>query len=130
MLINSNRWLKNSYRAVIAFDRLFSFYPDLEYKVLLLGLEDIKIKQRFIKRLKNPEHFVFSGYIERNDLERLYLDAFCFVYPTLNEGFGYPPLDCMKYGTPVLASAITSVPEVCGEGVMYFSPTSIDEIGK
>ena len=50
------------------------------------------------------------------------------VYPSLNEGFGYPPLEAMHEGCPVIASAIASIPEVCGDAVMYFNPFLISEI--
>lgn len=128
LLISANRWLKNSFRAMLAFDRLFTVYPNLDYKVLILGLGREKLLNRLMHKVKNQERFQCYGYVEREHLERLYQDAFCFLYPTLNEGFGYPPLDCMKYGTPVIASAITSVTEICSDGVIYCSPTSIDEI--
>ena len=58
----------------------------------------------------------------------MYERAFCFVYPSLNEGFGYPPLKAMGYGTPVAASSATSIPEVCGDAACYFSPTNIDDM--
>ena len=51
-----------------------------------------------------------------------------FVYPSLNEGFGYPPLHAMSVGVPVIASSATSIPEVCGDAACYFNPTSIDDL--
>lgn len=51
-----------------------------------------------------------------------------FVYPSLNEGFGYPPLEAMRYGVPVIASPYSSITETCGGGALYFNPTSIEEI--
>jgi glycosyltransferase involved in cell wall biosynthesis len=62
------------------------------------------------------------------ELELLYQNAYVFLYPTLNEGFGYPPLESMKHGTPVICSAITSTTEVCGDAVLYFNPFSVDEM--
>jgi glycosyltransferase involved in cell wall biosynthesis len=66
--------------------------------------------------------------VDELELELLYQNAYSFLYPTLNEGFGYPPLESMKYGTPVLCSAITSITELCGDAVLYFNPFSVDEI--
>ena len=105
LLISAHRWIKNSFRAIRAFDQLFSDFPGLNKKVLVLGMENGKI----FKSIINKDRFVFHGYVEREVLEMLYKSAYCFVYPTLNEGFGYPPLESMKYGTPVIASAITSI---------------------
>ena len=44
------------------------------------------------------------------------------MYPTYQEGFGYPPLEAMKYGVPCCISNVTSLPEVYGDSVVYFSP--------
>jgi len=124
LLTGANRWIKNSYRAVKALDRLFSEESGIEAKALVLGIDS----GRIFGRLDNPDRFVFRGYVERDMLELLYSSALCFVYPTLNEGFGYPPIEAMKYGTPVICSDTSSVPEVCGSGAAYFDPLSIDGI--
>jgi len=119
LLINADRWVKNSFRSMQALDQLFSEFPEIKKKVLVLGADKI---ERFEKMVINKNKFIFHGYVERNVLEVLYKSAYCLIYPTLNEGFGYPPLECMKYGTPVLCSAITSITEICRDGVIYFNP--------
>jgi glycosyltransferase involved in cell wall biosynthesis len=81
-----------------------------------------------IMRLKNEKSFVFINYLPNDKLQLLYENAFCFIYPSLQEGFGIPPLEAMAYGTPVLASAVASITEICGDGVLYFNPYSISEI--
>ena len=58
----------------------------------------------------------------------MYAGAYAFIYPTLNEGFGYPPLEAMKYGVPVITTAFSSIPEICGDAVLYSNPYSIEEI--
>lgn len=125
LLINADRWIKNSFRAIQALDQLFSGFPEIKEKVLVLGSDKIK---RFEKMIINKDKFIFHAYVQRDVLEVLYKSAYCLIYPTLNEGFGYPPLECMKYGTPVLCSAITSITEICQDGVIYFNPFSIEEI--
>lgn len=57
-----------------------------------------------MSKIKNKSHFVLLEYVDNNVLESLYKGAYALIYPTLNEGFGYPPLEAMKYGTPVLSS--------------------------
>ena len=47
----------------------------------------------------------------------------------MNEGFGYPPLEAMKYGVPVITSSFASIPEVCSDAVLYTNPYSVEEIG-
>lgn len=125
MLVSGNRWEKNNLRAIMAFDRLISFgllNSDMRMKVTGTTGKDFKY------RIENLDSFDFLGYIDDNELEKLYANAFAFVYPSLNEGFGYPPLEAMKYGVPVLASPFSSIPEVCGGSVLYFNPLSVEEI--
>lgn len=125
LIVSGNRWLKNAYRAMQAFDELFTERPQLEGKVVVTGL---KSDAKLISELRNRDRFVFPGYVDEKDLALLYKHAHLFVYPTLNEGFGYPPVEAMARNTPVIASAISSIPEVCGDAVMYFNPFSVDEI--
>ncbi|PQJ72082.1 glycosyltransferase family 4 protein [Polaribacter butkevichii] len=122
LLVSSKRWVKNTYRAIKAFDDLID-KGLLTKKIVLTGVNS-KVK----KVVKNKEMFYFLDYVPSKELEILYKNAFCFVYPSLNEGFGYPPLEAMKYGTPVIASMITAIPEVVGEACLKFNPFSILEI--
>lgn len=127
LMISADRWLKNNLRAAIAFDRLFSQNSDIvqNAKVVMTGVKDQEV---FYKHIQNRDKFIMLEYVEAGILESLYSHAHAFVYPTLNEGFGYPPLEAMKYGTLSLCSAVTSVPEVCGSAVLYFNPYDITEI--
>jgi glycosyltransferase involved in cell wall biosynthesis len=123
LLVSANRWIKNNIRAILALDQLFSEAKLKDKKVVVLGLPN-----DHLVKLKNRSKFVFKDYVEINELKDFYRHAYCFIYPSLNEGFGYPPLDAMKYGTPVLASAISAIPEVCNNAALYFNPFSIAEI--
>lgn len=125
LLVSTDRWIKNSLRAIKALDQLFSDFPEIKKKVLVLGADKI---ERFEKMVINKNKFIFHGYVERSVLEILYKSAYCLIYPTLNEGFGYPPLESMKLGTPVISSAITSITEICQDGVIYFNPFSVEEM--
>lgn len=125
LIVSANRWLKNGLRAIIAFDQLFSERPDFIGSVVITGIKDwseVAIK------IKNKNRFKLIGYVDELQLKGLYHYARFLCYPTLNEGFGYPPLEAMFEGTPVIASAIASVTEVCGDSVLYFNPYSISEI--
>ena len=51
-----------------------------------------------------------------------------FVFPSLYEGFGIPPLEAMQHGTPVICSNTTSLPEVCGDAAYYINPCSEESI--
>ncbi len=126
MLVSGNRVEKNNLRAIIAIDRLFSAGYLKDFKVKITGVKDVKKTYRYI--IKNHERFEFLGYVDEDLLEQLYHDAYALVYPSLNEGFGYPPLEAMHYGVPVLCSPFASITEVCEGAVMYFNPFSIEEI--
>lgn len=71
---------------------------------------------------KIPEQVIFTGYIEEEDLPALYSGASVFVFPSVYEGFGIPPLEAMACNTPVIVSNVTSLPEVCGSAALYVDP--------
>ena len=124
LIINADRWIKNAYRAVKAMDSLYEEGSCAEIYTVVLGAKNFA--SRF--KIKKRNMFVLLDYVKDYELEALYKNAYFLLYPTLNEGFGYPPLECMKYGTPVICSAISSLMEICGDSVLYFNPFSIDEI--
>jgi glycosyltransferase involved in cell wall biosynthesis len=64
------------------------------------------------------------GYVSDSELRALYENAMCFVFPSVYEGFGIPPLEAMQSGCPVLAARAASIPEVCGDAALYFDPAS------
>ena len=65
---------------------------------------------------------VFTGYVPEADLPALYTGARCFVYPSYFEGFGLPPLEAMRCGTPVITGDRTSLPEVVGDAGLMVNP--------
>ena len=79
-------------------------------------------------KIKNKERFVLVGYVDEKMLVALYKNAYLLIYGSLNEGFGYPPLEAMYNGCPVIASAIASIPEVCDNAVLYYNPFLISEM--
>ena len=68
------------------------------------------------------------GYVTDAELRALYENAACFVYPSLYEGFGLPPLEAMACGCAVLVSDAASLPEVCGDAAVYCDPRSPEDI--
>src|SRR5260370_31775421 len=59
-------------------------------------------------------------------LAQLYADARLFVYPSLYEGFGFPPLEAMSLGCPVLATRTSSLPEICRDAAFYFEADDLE----
>ena len=77
----------------------------------------------FNKKKNNyPLFFKQVGYVSNEELRSLYGHATCFIFPSLYEGFGLPPLEAMACGCPVIVSDVASMPEVCGNGALYFNP--------
>ena len=71
----------------------------------------------------------FPAYVDAADLEGLYALARCFVFASVNEGFGIPILEAMRRGVPVACSRASALPEVAGEAARYFDPLSVSDIG-
>jgi len=100
----------------------------LDAQLVLVGKADY-----FYDRLKREaetlgiaKDVVFYGYAEDSELPSLYAKARAYVFPSLLEGFGLPPLEAMRYGTPVAASGISCLPEILGEAAKYFDPEDED----
>lgn len=74
---------------------------------------------RLKKPIKNP-NIILVGHVE--NLDQLFKNSKIFVFPTLMEGFGLPPLEAMKHGVPVLCSDIPVLHEVLGDAAIYFNP--------
>jgi glycosyltransferase involved in cell wall biosynthesis len=76
-----------------------------------------------IKQLGIEKDVSFLGFVDYEDLPSLYSLAEVFVYPSLYEGFGFPPLEAMACGTPVITSTRSSLPEVVGDAAILTEPT-------
>ena len=86
-------------------------------------------KQTLDKLIKNSsEKIIITGYIEDTDLPALYSNALAFIYPSLYEGFGLPPLEAMGYNCPVIASNRTSLPEICADAALLINPENDVEL--
>jgi glycosyltransferase involved in cell wall biosynthesis len=123
LLISAGRYEKNAKIVIDVIDDLIS--KGLFFKsVIVTGA----YPSRLAKVIFNKDKFVFYNYVDSSTLENLYRFADLFIFPSLNEGFGYPPLEALKYGTKVLASNIASIPEVCGDSVFYLNPYDRESI--
>jgi glycosyltransferase involved in cell wall biosynthesis len=72
----------------------------------------------------------FVGYISDNDLAKLYGNSLALVYPSFYEGFGFPPLEAMAAGTPVITSHNSSLPEVVGDAALLVDPSNPVEMAR
>ena len=107
---------KNHARLFEAFALLQAERPGLELVLTGDGFGDLPAGVRTIGRA-SPE-----------ELAALYRRAGALVFPSLYEGFGFPPLEAMASGCPVACSNAGSLPEICGDAAFFFDPLSVDEI--
>ncbi len=120
---------KNLVRLIEAFNELR--VGDLEdVKLLIIGDEISKLPalRRAVHRHKLHKHVRFLGYVPDDQLAVLYRLAAVFVFPSLYEGFGLPPLEAMASGTPVVTSNVSSLPEVVGDAAVLVDPHDVDSI--
>jgi len=120
---------KNLVRLIEAFDELRR--GELEdLKLLIIGDEISKLPalRLAVHRHKLHKHVRFLGYLPGDQLAVLYRLASVFVFPSLYEGFGLPPLEAMASGTPVVTSNVSSLPEVVGDAAVLVDPYDVDSI--
>jgi glycosyltransferase involved in cell wall biosynthesis len=118
---------KNLERLLKVFGKIRNKQPDL--RLVLVGKGDYFYEQLKIKATKmslwqtGPNSpIVFSGYVADDDLEILFKEAIAYVFPSLYEGFGLPPLEAMAKGCAVVSSDRSCLPEILGEAALYFNP--------
>jgi glycosyltransferase involved in cell wall biosynthesis len=120
---------KNLSFLIHAWSRLIDHIPDPPVLVLAGALrgEYRKLRKEVEKR-GLEDKVVFPGFIRDDDLPAVYSAATLFVFPSLYEGFGLPPLEAMACGTPCVVSHSSSLPEVTGSAALLFNPTSLDSL--
>lgn len=121
---------KNLVRLVAAFEHLVR-EADVPHTLMLVGPIGWKTTalQRAIERSPVRDRIHLLGYVSDRDLACWYSDASVFVYPSLQEGFGLPPLEAMALGAPVVTSDRTALPEVVGDAALLVDPYDVGALG-
>ncbi|HAR20459.1 MAG TPA: glycosyltransferase family 1 protein [Cytophagales bacterium] len=124
---------KNAISLVKAIEALHFKGKNYHHKLVIAGKkEGFRIgDNEVIDYIKNHklEHLVhFTGFVNESDLPILYSAASLFVFPSLYEGFGLPPLEAIACGCPVLCSNMASIPEVCGNSTFYFDAQNTESL--
>lgn len=98
-----------------------------EPRLVIVGPKGWKYNpiMEFIKEHDLEERVIFTGFVPDDDLPAIYNRARALVYPSVYEGFGLPLVEAMKCGIPVVASNLTSIPEIVGDAGLLFSPTDV-----
>ncbi|SDU24194.1 Glycosyltransferase involved in cell wall bisynthesis [Polaribacter sp. Hel1_33_78] len=112
------------------FNRIINAYQqlDTDYKLYFVGAKSKSFSEININKESANENIIFTGYLNDNDLIKLYNRASIFIYASLFEGFGMPPLEAQACGCPCIVSNKTSLPEVYLDSVEYCEPESIESI--
>ncbi|MEI7425710.1 MAG: glycosyltransferase family 1 protein [Candidatus Moraniibacteriota bacterium] len=120
---------KNLERLIMAFSSLSDKFPDLQ--LALVGKEDF-FYQRLKELVENKKikNIIFLGFVPDLELDTLQHNATAYVFPSLYEGFGLPPLEAMAKGTPVISSDHLCMQEILGDSAYYFNGEIEREIAK
>ncbi len=116
---------KNLERLVEAFDMLRGRHAvGKDVQLVLAGgkgwLSDALYRK--VTELKLEQRVIFTGFVPDEELSLLYKEAEVFVFPSIYEGFGLPVLEAMSYGTPVVTSNVSSLPEIAGDAGILVDP--------
>ncbi|MDD4607422.1 MAG: glycosyltransferase family 1 protein [Patescibacteria group bacterium] len=123
---------KNLEILIKAFDKISAKHQNLN--LVLVGQKDYFYQrlQKYIQidfpKLKNK--IIFTGFVSDSELSCLYKAGLIYVFPSLFEGFGLPPLEAMQYDLPVASSQASCLPEVLKDAVIYFDPVEKNDIIK
>ncbi|MDO9207316.1 MAG: glycosyltransferase family 1 protein [Sulfuricurvum sp.] len=118
---------KNLKNLLMAYSMLDKGFRD-EYHLLLVGAAGWN-NQEIVNEIKALSQWVsYSGYVSDDELATLYTNASLFIYPSVYEGFGIPPLEAMACGTPVIVSNASTLPEVCADAAYYVDPLDTQSI--
>lgn len=109
LVLHANRPMKNVEKVIRAFEKYVKYHEDIY--LVTVGI----VKERCKNHIALP-------FLNETDLANAYSNCYALIYPSLFEGFGYPPLEAMHYGKPVLCSNVCSMPEVLGDAPIYYSP--------
>lgn len=120
---------KNVRSLLIAFSRIYKNLSK-DYKVLILGSanDEHSYLIALCETLNISDKVIFTGYVPYEDLPFFYNACNVFVYPSLYEGFGLPPLEAMSCRVPVITSNISSIPEVVGDSALLINPFDTEEL--
>jgi glycosyltransferase involved in cell wall biosynthesis len=107
--------------------RAFRAMSRTDLRLVLVGGTNADVFAKDARPADNDD-IVRTGPINDRQLKALYMNAVAFIFPSVYEGFGLPPLEAMSCGCPVVASNAASIPEVCADAAIYFDPTSHSDI--
>ena len=120
---------KNLLRLIQAYERLCTRLPQAP-RLVVAGAKGWRNSEIYesVQKPALKERVLFTNYIPEEDLRGLLCGATAFLFPSLYEGFGIPPLEAMACGVPVMASNAASLPEVTGDCAVQVDPYDLDSM--
>ena len=122
---------KNLVGLIRAFDILVKKY-NMDLQLVLVGSEDPYYPEirKIWESLDLADKIITPGFLSDDELANFYQNAALFVIPSFAEGFGFVGLEAAMAGTPVVSSNVTSLPEILGEGAVYFAPYDVNDMAE
>jgi len=117
---------KNLDKFLEAWELLQEKYGD-EYQLVLVGKQNY-FYDKLQSKIKNQKSAIYLGFVPDDELVQLYSNASLYIFPSLYEGFGLPPLEAQQYNVPVVSSSASCLPEVLGESALYFDPENAEQM--
>ena len=105
-------------------------YKDLRLVIIGDQMSKYPALRRAVHQSRVKDVVRFLGFVKREELKVFYQQAEVFVFPSLYEGFGLPPLEAMALGTPVVSSGVSALPEVVGDAAMIVKPENVFDIAR
>ncbi len=132
LYVGGQSYHKNILKLLEAYNILVSDYNCRE-RLVLAGASHRRTHDslmEYTRRCNLTGRVKFLGPVSDEELKWLYRNAKVFVFPSFYEGFGFPPLEAMSHGVPVVASLASSIPEVCGDAAHYMNPHNAADMAK
>ena len=121
---------KNLTRLLDAYRIVQNVHPDIALVITGMPVPGYSNLLQYVHDYRLEKDIFFPGFVPHALLPALYAQACGFVFPSLYEGFGLPPLEAMACGTPVVASNVSSMPELLGDAAEYVNPEDTSDIAR
>jgi len=93
------------------------------HKLVIVGKKNYKYEET-VARIESSRNTLYLDFVKHETLLALYKNALLFLFPSIYEGFGFPPLEAAQFGVPAAVSNVSSIPEITGKGAVYYDPLS------
>ena len=106
-----------------------SISEEVDYDIVLVGRKGWKMDE-LLNSISSNERVHLTGFVEDDEVVEIYKHAMCFVFPSVYEGFGIPPIEALAMGTPVISSDSSCLKEVLRDQAVFFKNNDTEELKK